>query len=108
MSAEKTDPTFEGWFIVELMGHRRLAGHVREISVGGGAFIRIDVPHEEASKPDLVTQIYNASAIYCLTPTTEEIARSMNRWNSDKLTRLALPAGDMPAPSGSYSRYNDQ
>jgi hypothetical protein len=41
--AEET-PTFEGWAILELMGHRRLGGYLREQDVAGAAFIRIDVP----------------------------------------------------------------
>jgi len=35
---------FEGWAILELMGHRRLAGRLTEALVAGAAFIRIDVP----------------------------------------------------------------
>lgn len=60
------------WAIVELMGHRRLAGHVSEQEIAGQAFLRLDVP---ADPP--VTQFYSASAVYCITPTTEEIARAV-------------------------------
>jgi hypothetical protein len=37
-----------GWAIIELMGHRRLAGWLSEEEVAGAAFLRIDVP-EHAS-----------------------------------------------------------
>ena len=36
--------TFEEWAVLELMGHRRLAGKVTEATIGGGAFLRIDIP----------------------------------------------------------------
>ena len=37
---------FEGWAILELMGHRRLGGLVTEQEIAGAAFLRIDVPGE--------------------------------------------------------------
>jgi len=66
--------TFEGWVILELMGHRRLAGYLRDEVVGGTAFLRIDVPAEEGT---VATQFYSGSAVYCITPTTEAIARAV-------------------------------
>lgn len=66
---------FDTWAILELMGHRRLAGKVTEAAIGGGSFIRIDVPGKEDGV--VATQFYSPSAIYCITPTTEEIARGV-------------------------------
>ena len=74
------DP-YEGWAIVEFMGHRRLAGHVSEQEIAGAAFLRLDV-HGDGGP---VTQFYSPGAVYCITPTTEEIARK-------------LGAKSMPAP----------
>lgn len=78
---------YEGWAILELMGHRRLAGYVSEVEFAGGKFVRLDVPAggSDAStgpgRPSLddvhVTQLYGASSVYCLTPTTEKIARAV-------------------------------
>jgi len=68
-----SDP-FEGWAIVELMGHRRLAGHVTEQDIAGQGFLRLDV-HD--SDGPVTTQFYSPGAVYCLTPTTEEIARGL-------------------------------
>lgn len=64
--------TFESWAILELMGHRRLAGKVTEQEIGGTNMIRIDVPGDPPA-----TQFYSSAAIYCITPTTEEIARQV-------------------------------
>ncbi|HET9954143.1 MAG TPA: hypothetical protein VFQ61_06550 [Polyangiaceae bacterium] len=70
--------SFEGWAILELMGHRRLAGRVQEVEQFGAKMCRIDVPGAEA---DQATQFYNGSAVYCLTPTTEETARRFAQVN---------------------------
>lgn len=63
------------WAIVELMGHRRIAGMVSEQSIGGASMVRVDVP--ETSNQPAFTQFYGGQALYCLTPTTEEIARAV-------------------------------
>jgi hypothetical protein len=38
---------YEGWAIVELMGHRRLAGWVQEVELAGAPMLRLDVPEHE-------------------------------------------------------------
>ena len=63
---------FEEWAVLELMGHRRLAGKITDAVIGGGAFIRIDIPTKDGNK---ATQFYSPGSVYCITPTTEEIAR---------------------------------
>lgn len=77
---------YEGWAILELMGHRRLGGTVQEVTQYGAAMLRIDVHGLDATKPALATQYYPAAAIYCLTPTTEETARRLG-----ETTRPAKP-----------------
>ena len=73
-----SDEPFAGWCIVELMGHRRLAGLVQEQEIAGAAFTaRLDVHGSDYTAAALVTQFYSSSAVYCLTPTTEEIARKL-------------------------------
>lgn len=84
--------TFEGWAIVELMGHRRLAGLVREVEIAGAAMLRLDVP-EHGDEP-AATQFYSAAALYCLTPTTEAMARQVAAG-----TRVApVQRWELPAP----------
>jgi hypothetical protein len=67
-------PPFEGWAILELMGHRRLAGYVQAQEIAGAGMLRIDVPGEDGP---IATQFYSPAAVYCITPTTEAIARSV-------------------------------
>lgn len=70
------EPTFEGWAIVELMGHRRLAGHVSEAQIGGASMLRLDVYRGDDESPE-ATQFYSSAALYCLTPCSEETAREV-------------------------------
>lgn len=101
MSSVVEKQTFEGWAILELMGHRRLGGYVRQVEMFGGALCRIDVPASEDEPA--ATQFYSAAAIYCVTPTTEEMAcrvaegyrpQPVNRW-------------ELPAPKPAKVRYDD-
>lgn len=71
--------TFETWAIVEVMGHRRLAGFVREVSIAGAGFLRVDVPSEDISAAPKATQFLRPESIYALTPCTEEAARRVAR-----------------------------
>jgi len=77
---EGETPTFAEWVIIELMGHRRLGGHLSEQEIAGRGFLRLDIPGDPPT-----TQYYSPSAVYCITPTTEGIAR-------------AVAAGARPAP----------
>jgi len=35
---------FEGWAIIELLGHRRLGAYVREAQIAGAGMLRLDIP----------------------------------------------------------------
>ena len=85
--------TFEEWAILELMGHRRLAGLVKEETLGAASFIRIDVPDGDGGFS--ATQYYNPAAVYCMTPTTKEMAEQVAAQNSpEPVSRWELPAPD--------------
>ena len=106
---ERTEAqTFEGWAILELMGHRRLGGYVRQVELFGSAMCRLDVPEGDGQAG--ATQFYSGGAIYCVTPTTEATARRVaagfrpepvSEW---QLPKLPAPA---PAPSRSARDYYD-
>jgi hypothetical protein len=68
---------YEGWAVIEIMGHQRCAGLVSEALIGGAPLLRVDIP----SEPPL-TQFYGGQAIFRLTPVSEEIARAAaKRWS---------------------------
>ncbi len=94
MSAETK---FQEWCVLELMGHRRLGGLVSEQEIAGAAFLRIDVPGEDSEI--VATQFYSSSAVYCITPVSEEMARAVAKGNQPQpVQRWELPA---PKTAGS-------
>ena len=85
---------FSEWAIVELMGHRRLAGHVSEQTIAGAGLLRLDVYIGDAKEPN-ATQYYAPSAVYCVTPTKEEIARAFAKdHHPAPVTRWELPCSN--------------
>lgn len=79
--------------IVELFGHQQIAGMVSEQTVGGAAFIRIDVPALD-DKPGF-TKIYGSNAIYAFTPTDEAtMLRAVAAFRAVPISpyQLAIPA----------------
>ena len=86
---------YEGWAIVELMGHRRMAGKISEATIAGAPLLRIDVPKADGDGT-FATQFYGGSAIYCITPTSEEMAKVVARTAQPApvaLWELRLPSG---------------
>lgn len=80
-----------GFAVVELMGHRRLAGRVREAEVAGALVLRIDVPDGDG----FVTQFYGGGgALFSLTPTSEDAARAVatSVGRPEPVHRWELPA----------------
>ena len=64
---------FDIWCLVELFGHSRIAGRVQEKTIGGAAFLQVDVP--ETDNNPAFTRLLNPSAVYALNPITEDVAR---------------------------------
>jgi hypothetical protein len=96
---------FEQWAILELMGHRRLAGKVTDAEIGGGAFIRIDIPMRNGENS---TQFYSPGAVYCITPTTEEIACKMAMtYQPEPVNRWEFAQLESPAPEQSNDMFGD-
>lgn len=110
-----TAAAFREWAIVELMGHRKLAGWVTEEERFGSKFLRLDIPGATADEkhfdlweryqsgvldeegvvvanPFASTQLYGAAAIYCVTPVKREIAIAFAQRNQPvPVTRFELP-----------------
>lgn len=62
--------SFEQYCLLELFGHQRIAGLVSEATIGGCAFIRVDVP-DETGEGVRYTKFYGNGAIYAMTVTTK-------------------------------------
>lgn len=97
------DDGFE-WAIIEVFGHRRLAGRAREEERFGSKLLRIDVPkyewpevvegEEPPKEPQLVawvTSFYGGAALFSFTPSDEATVAKVNR--------PYRPAGRYSAPA---------
>lgn len=88
--SEQANP-FAGWVILELLGHRRLAGYLTEQEIAGAPFLRLDIPESPAAPA--ATQFYAPGAVYAITPTTEALARRVASLNRPvPVHRWELPA----------------
>ena len=97
---------FEEWAILELMGHRRLAGKITDAVIGGGAFLRIDIPMDDDK---WTSQYYSPQSVYCISPVSEERARMVAKNNQPapvhrwEFPQLQQPVG---SPDGLDEEYD--
>jgi hypothetical protein len=99
-----TERQDKGWCVLELMGHRKLAGYVSD----DAGLLRIDVylqgeePEPDGDPPDLTplaTQWYGPASIYCITATTREMCLALTRTHQPApIGRWELPAPKVPTP----------
>ena len=66
---------FDQWALVELYGHNRIVGKVKEASIGGCSFVRVDVP--EIGDKKGFTRYFGNNAIYSISPLEKEIAMKL-------------------------------
>lgn len=105
-------PDFE-WAIVEIMGHRKLFGRIREEERFGAKMLRIDIPKQTAprtlfdaadEKPEdpavtWVTQWYGGPSIFSMTLTDEATVMRAN------ISQVA-PGRYLPPPDDDDSDYD--
>lgn len=96
------DSRTDFWGVIEIMGHKRLAGRITEQVVGGHSFIRIDVP---AGNSPAWSKLFGPAAIYGITPTTEDVAlvvadqldeHPLQTWDFPESIRVLLEGDDDP------------
>lgn len=81
---------YEGFAVIELMGHNVIAGYVSEQTIAGVAMLRVDVPKVGDQEP--FTKFFSGGAIYGITPTTQEIAeRAAQRLRSRPVNEYVVP-----------------
>ncbi len=95
------DEIFKEWAILELMGHRVIGGLVQSPGGPGGLaeLVRIDIHDGDA----VTTQWYGAKSIYCMTPTTEALARAKASGFSAPIHRYELPPAEVAHGGRTYS-----
>lgn len=114
---------FEGWAVVEMMGHQREIGFVTTEYFGGAALFRVDTPEiaereVELKRPEYLTiegsyrmmpkgskvkrvaipaksRFVSPSALYALTPCTEETAlHAIEEMVQRNYILLSIPEGE--------------
>lgn len=81
--------SYEGFAVLELMGHRRLIGRISDATIAGAPMLRIDVLTTSGE----TTQYYSGASIYAITPISEETARRAASLSTvAPITRWELPA----------------
>lgn len=109
-----TEPTkFEGYAVVEIMGHVRVAGMVRQENVFGQALIRVDVPAIDTHPA--FTRYYHPQALYSLCPCDETTALAVakherhppiERWQMPILAQQPT-GGRISDRAGDDDEYDD-
>ena len=96
MSEQKDDGRLEFWAFLELFGHTKIAGYVRQVTLGGDVLLRVDVPQITARQFRWVsdddansrreeyettippfTKFYSPKSVFAMTPVTQETAMQM-------------------------------
>ncbi|MEN5084305.1 hypothetical protein ABE438_17630 [Bosea sp. TWI1241] len=93
-AAEVLLPEGEGWewMVVEIFGHRRHVGRVREEDRFGARMLRVDVPRVEGEAvTGWASHFYGGGSIFSVTPTDEASALRANRPYA-RPSPVALPA----------------
>jgi hypothetical protein len=86
------------WAIVEIFGHRRHAGRVREEERFGAKLLRIDVPIKgDPLANGWETHWYGGSSIFSFTLTDQEsVMRANKSYEAPSRFRLAAPENEDP------------
>ena len=89
MSEQQETFRFDGWAIIEFMGHRKRAGQVKTADIGGTAVFQVTTQTPDGQP---LVEVYAASSLYCLTPVTEDVARNVaGRINPAPISPWDLP-----------------
>ena len=112
LNPRPAESTFDEHCIVELLGHRKLAGRVREVQLAGAGFLRLDIPATPGHGPE--TQYIAPGSVYALHPTTEAIATAaagnfrpqpVSRWELERAKTIEPDEDDDEEPR---TRIEDQ
>lgn len=95
---EDVNRSYNKWAVVELFGHRVVAGFVSAEYIGDQSFVKVQVP--ETSLSPAWEKSYGKNAIYAITPCSEEDAkRACLHWNASPFEDFSIGLGDETVPA---------
>lgn len=65
--------------VIEIFGHRRLAGRVIEVEKYGTKLLRIDIPEKGKFVNGFTTQMYGGASLFSVTPCDLATVERMNK-----------------------------
>ena len=77
MTTDQQNEAAEMWGVIDLFGHTKIAGKIGEQTIGGAAFVRVDVPYVPGVEAH--TRLFGNGAIYSISFTSQAIAESVAR-----------------------------
>lgn len=84
----------DSFAIIEIMGHQRIAGKVREVSRAGVQMLEVEVPAIDG-RPSYVRR-FSGAAIFSETPVTEDLVMAFLRRNAWEVANPLMLAADTP------------
>jgi len=123
-SGDVKQAVFDGWAIVDVLGHQRYVGYVTTEAYGQAVLFRVDVPALEArdrttKQPGYITghgyvpagtvvqegavdgytKLIGSGSIYALTPCTKDAAlKALEEMQPRQLMRVTIPPGAQLPP----------
>ena len=92
--------------VIEMMGHRKIAGKISESEIGGSTLLRVDVFNGEGQVDR--TEYIGVGSIYCLTIVTREAAVAVAKNYTPKPSfAYDLPTSVRALPSAEYDNEED-
>ena len=84
------------WAVLEIFGHRRHAGRIREVEKFGAKFVRIDIPIEGDPAKGWETREYGGASIFSVSYTDEASVMQANKPYVSPYRITARPVEDDP------------
>lgn len=130
---EQTQAKFDGWAIVDVLGHQRYVGYVTTEAYGQAVLFRVDVPaldeRERVTKQpgygpdgrylpagttvkegavDGYSKLIGAGSIYAISPCTKDAAlKAIEEGHRRPLMQITLPEGRALSPGRTDADYPD-
>jgi len=81
---EETTPTpaediAPEYAVIEIFGHRRLAGRIMEVERFGTKMLRIDIPERGKFENGFTSQMYGGASLFSVTPCDLATVERMNK-----------------------------